>query len=222
MEHHRRRHHLFLGRQVCRRARSKGDVGISGGVDDPLGTNGFAARFGLGDDPNDAGAVHDRRDELAVQHRVDTGLFDHPIGDDLKAFRIDLVRQRLTLGNGRARLGGTCLELAPDAVRFDSLLMAIPRKAFDADRGDVATEAPESFDERDIDTSAGGGQRRGQPGRARADNQHVGLVDHIDLTRRFGDGAEPWATRGTGHLSPVLSKVCNAGRLRSSNPAELG
>ena len=70
------------------------------------------------------------------------------------------------------------------------LLVAVPGHALDADRGDVAAEAAEALDQGHVDTGTRGGECGRQTGRARTDDQHVGLVDDVDLAGRLGDAAE--------------------------------
>ena len=118
------------------------------------------------------------------------------VGDELETLGVELVRLRLALGHSGAHLEGPGLELAPDAVRLDRLLVAIPRHPFDADSGDVAAEAPEPLDESHLDTGACSGECGSETGWAGADDQHVGLVDDIDLAGRLGDGAERSPTGG--------------------------
>ncbi len=86
VEHHRRRHHLLDGCLTDRRPRSGGHVGVAGGVDNPAGQDRLPPGLGLGDDADDLLAVHQRCDELAVQHRVDACLLHKPVGDQLEAF----------------------------------------------------------------------------------------------------------------------------------------
>ena len=134
-----------------------------------------------------------------MEHAVDAGLLDQPVGDHLEAFGVDLVRHRLALGHRGTHLEGSRLELATDAVGLDRLLVPVPRHALDADGGDVAAEATEAFDKGDVDAGPRGGKRRGESGRAGTDDQNIGLVDDIDLSSGFGDAAERAAAGGSGH-----------------------
>jgi len=52
---------------VCGRARPQGHVGIPGRVDHALGQDGLAASLRFDDDTGDRVAVHQGRDEHAVQ-----------------------------------------------------------------------------------------------------------------------------------------------------------
>ena len=133
------------------------------------------------------------------------------VGDELESFRVELERQRLALGNRRAHLVRTRLELATDAVGLDRLLVAVPRHALDADGGDVAAEATESFDKRHLDAGPGGGKGGREPGRAGTDDQHIGLVDDVDLASRLRDRAERSAAAVALVRSTVM--VCSICRL---------
>ena len=147
------------------------------------------AGLGLGDDADDRVAVHQRCDELAVQHRVDARLLDQSVGDQLEAFGVEFVGQRLTFGHRRAHRLGALLELPSDAACLDRLLAAVPGEALDADRGDVAAEAAEPLDQRHLHACPRRREGSGEATGARPDDQHVGLVDDVDLAARFGDGS---------------------------------
>ena len=125
-----------------------------------------------------------------MQHRVDARLLDQSVGDQLEAFGVEFVGQRLAFGHRCAHLFGALLELPPDAAGLHRLLAAVPGEALDADRGDVSPEAAEPLDEGHLDTCARRRQRCRQPTRTRPDDQHVGLVDDVDLATGFGDGPE--------------------------------
>ena len=135
-----------------RSARPGRHIGVSGRIDDPAGQDRLTAGLGLGDDADDRVAVHQGCDELAVQHRVDARLLDQPVGDQLEAFGVEFVGQRLAFGHRCAHLLGALLELPADAACLHRLLAAVPGKALDADRGDVSPEAAEPLDQRDLHT----------------------------------------------------------------------
>ena len=162
-------------------------VGVPGRVDDPARQDRLTTGLGLGDDAGDLLAVHQRCDELAVQHRVDARLLDQSVGDQLEAFGVEFVGQRLAFGHGCAHLLGALLELPSDAAGLHRLLAAVPGEALDADRGDVPPEAAEPLDKGHSHTGARRRQGGGQATRTRPDDQHVGLVDDVDLAARFGD-----------------------------------
>ncbi len=88
-------------RQVRRRAGPVGDVGVAGRVDDAAGEDRLAAGLRLGDDADHAGAVHDRRHETAVQHRVHAGLLDERVGDHLEALGVEF--ERVAIGSRERR-----------------------------------------------------------------------------------------------------------------------
>lgn len=164
-----------------------GDIRVACRVDHASGADRLATGFGLGDDPADLVALHDGSHELAVQHRVNAGLFHQPVGDELEAFGIEFVAQRLALWNRGSRALGPVLELAPDPAGLDRSFMTVPGEPFDADGRDVAAETAEALDQRDLDASARRRQRRRQAARARAHDEHVGFMDHIDVALRFAD-----------------------------------
>ena len=112
-------------------------------------------------------AVHQRGDELAVQHRVDARLLDKSVGDQLEAFGVEFVGQRLAFGYRRAHLLGALLELPADAAGLHRLLAAVPGEALDADRGDVSPEAAEPLDQGHPHTGARRRQGGGEAARAR-------------------------------------------------------
>ena len=99
------------------------------------------------------------------------------------------------------------------------LLVAIPGHALDPDRGDVAAEAAEPLDQRHLDPGPCRGQRGGKTRRAGADDQHVGLVDDVDLAGGFGDGAEGRAAGGSGHGPCIIARFSS--RWRAFTPRSL-
>ena len=125
-----------------RRARPRRHVGVPGRVDDPARQDRLTTGLGLGDDADDRVAVHQRCDELAVQHRVDARLLDQSVGDQLEALGVEFVGQRLALGHRCAHLFGALLELPSDAAGVHRLLAAVPGEALDADRSDVSPKQP--------------------------------------------------------------------------------
>ena len=126
-----------------------------------------------------------------------------------------------------------CLELQPDALGLDGVLVAVPRHALDADRGDVAAEAAEPLDQAHLHARARRGERCREPGRARADHQHVGLVHDVDAPLRLDDLAERsslrpvWAGRRFAHPREPFGDIdqsCPTRRVRRSwvSPAPSG
>jgi hypothetical protein len=146
-----------------------------------------ATGLGFDDDPDDRIAVHQRRYELPVQHGMDARLLDQRVGDQLEAFRIELVGQRLAFRHRRAHRLGPLLEFAADAVGLHRLLVPVPGETFDTDHGDVAAEAAEALDQRHLNPGPRGGQRRGETTGTRTDHEHVGMADHLDPAGGFGD-----------------------------------
>ena len=73
------------------RTRPRRHVGVPGRVDDPARQDRLTTCLGLGDDADDLLAVHQRCDELAVEHRVDARLLDESVGDQLEAFGVEFV-----------------------------------------------------------------------------------------------------------------------------------
>ncbi len=211
VEHHRGRHHLLGRCLVDRRARPRRHVGVPGRVDDPARQDRLAASLGLSDDADDRVAVHQRCDELAVQHRVDARLLDQLVGDQLETLGVELVGQRLALGHRCAHLLGALLELPADAAGVHRLLAAVPGEALDADRCNASPEAAEPLDQCHPHAGPRRRQGGGEATRTRPDDQHVGLVDDVDLAARFGHGsgvrrheADP-SVRGQGFRAPTSS-----------------
>ena len=116
------------------------------------------------------------------------GLFHEPIGDELEAFGIELVADRLALGHGSPHGLGALLELAPDPAGLDRRLVAIPGEAFYPYGCDVAAETAETFDERDLDAGSCCRKRGRQAARARADDQDLRFMHDIHVALRFENG----------------------------------
>ena len=70
---------------------------------------------------------------------------------------------------------------------LDRPLVPVPGEPLDADDRDVAAEAAEPLDERHVDAGPRRAERGGEPARARADDEHVGAMDDVDLARGLGD-----------------------------------
>ena len=152
----RRRLERWRTRTRARRRRPRG-------IDDAAGEDRLAPRLGFDDDADDRVAVHHRRHELPVEHRVDAGLLDEPIGDELEALGIE---SRTTATGSRAprlpspwrapRTRGRCRRPRPS-------LMPVPGEALDADDGDIAAETAEALDQRHLHTRASRSQRAAGP-----------------------------------------------------------
>ena len=145
MEHDAGGLHVFYGGLECRCPGPICDFRVPGGINHALCKNCFAARLGFHDDANYGVSLHDRCDELPMQHGVNSGLLDQPVGDKLKSFAIQLVAQRLAFWNIRAHGLGTLFEFPTYAARLDRGLVAIPCETFHTDNGYVAAEAAEPF-----------------------------------------------------------------------------
>ena len=197
-------------RGVCarRRARAVRDVGVAGGVDDAAREDRLASRLGLGHDPGDRVAVEHRRDEGAMEHRMDPRLLDETVGDDLEPLGVELVRQRLALGHGGAHRVRTLLEFAGDAAGVDRLLVPVPRHPLDADGGDVSAEAAEPLDQRDLDAGPGPGEGGGEARRAGADDEQLRLVHDVDVARGLVD--RPEAATGCHQSSRIRTATSSS------------
>ena len=135
-----------------------GDVGVTRRVDhDPAG-DGLTARLGL-DDPGHGVAVEDGRGEGLVQHRAHAGL-GHGVSATTWNLRVELVGQRLALGNGAPISAARDSNSAARPRLPDRLLVAVPGQALDADGGDAAAEAPGA---RPAPRPRPPGRRRGRP-----------------------------------------------------------
>ena len=134
-----------------------------------------------------APSSHDRRDELAVQHRLHAGLLHEHVGDELEELGVERVADRLRLRHRSTHRLRALLELDADALAVDRGLVPVPREAFDADLRDVAAKTAMALEQRRARAGASGCQCRRQPAWPAADDQHVGLVHDVDLARRFSD-----------------------------------
>jgi hypothetical protein len=79
-------------------------------------------------------------------------------------------------------------ELPSDAAGLHRPLAAVPGEPLDADRRDVSPEATEPLDQGHPHTGPCRRQGGGKATWTRPDDEHVGLVDDVDLAARFGDG----------------------------------
>ena len=120
---------------------SGSDVGVAGCVDDPFTEYGVAAGLALDNHASQHLGVYDRSDHGCVQDRVNSGLLHKDVRDVLEQFAVERVAGGLRLGLGGAHRLCTLLELDADAFGVDCVLVAVPRESFNADGGDVATEA---------------------------------------------------------------------------------
>ena len=165
-----------------------GDIGVAGRIDDSPGQDRLAPRLAFDDDAAQRAALHDRRDEHAVQHRDDAGFLDQHVGDVLERLRIERVADRLGFGHCCAHGLGAVLEFAADAFAVDCRRVAIPGETLDPDLGDVPAETSIAFEQRRLHARTGRSDRRRQTAGAGADHQHVGFVDDVDRAGRLQDG----------------------------------
>ena len=182
-----------------------GDIGVSGGVDHHAREDRLASGFRFRDDPGDAIAFEDRRDEQAMQHRADARLFDEPVGNELEALAVELIGEGLAFRHRCPHRLGAFFEFAADATGLDRGLVPVPGEAFDADRGDVPAETTEALDEAHLDAAARGGESGGEAAGPGADDQNVGAVHDLGRPGRFGDGAR---VRGHGRVDSTEPKAC--------------
>ena len=143
--------------------------------------------FGFGDDADDRVAVHDRCDKLAVEHRRDAGLFDQAVGDELEAFGIEFVGQRLRFRHGGAHrlarssnsrpmpLASTVFSWRYQAKPSTPTTVMLPPKQ--PKRSTSATSTPARAAANAADKSAGTG----------ADDEDIGFMDDGRMSGGFGD-----------------------------------
>ena len=192
--------------------------------------DGLPAGLGFRDDPADRVAVHDRSHELTMQHGVDAGLLDEPVGHELEPFGVEFVAERLAFGDRRARRAlarsSNSRPMPPaSAVR----LMPVPSETLDPDGGDVAAETAEALDEGHLDPGAGGRERGSEAPGPGADDEHVGLVDDggvaLRLADRLGHGASSYGPeRPQGDYvtkpSSMMAARIGLGSPRVSKPSQ--
>ena len=170
-----------------RRARARRDVGIAGRIDHPRREDCLASRLALDDHSADRPLLQDGRDKLAVQHRLHARLLHEHVGDELEQLGVERVTDRLRLWHCGAHGPGALLELDADALAVDRRLMPVPREALDAYLRDVAAEAAIPLEQRRAHAGARAGERGCEPTGSAADDEHVGLVDYVDLACGFRD-----------------------------------
>ena len=199
MEHDGGGHHLLLRRFEGWRTGAVEYIRIPRRIDDALCEDCLPACLRFGDDAGYRVAIHDGGDEEAVHHRMNACLLDQRIGDQLEAFRVEFIGVRLAFGHRGTHGMRAGLELAADAVCLDSLFMAVPGKAFHAHCRDVAAQAAEALDKRNLGTGAGCGKGSRQARRAGTHHQHIGLADNFNFSRRLG-----YAAQTNGHRKASL------------------
>ena len=158
------------------------DIGITRGVDDALGQNRLAPSLTLDDHASDDIAFHNWGNKQSVQHGRDAGFLHQRVSHPLKRFAIDGVAVGLGFLDCGTHVPGTFLELDTNTLGIDRVFVAIPGKAFYADRGDVAAKAPKPFQQGDLTTRAGGTQCGGQAPGAGPHDKDLGFMNNRDLS----------------------------------------
>jgi hypothetical protein len=106
-----------------------------------------AAGFAFDDDAFERISFANDANGQRMNKRIDPYLLHPIVGNELKAFRIDRVAQRLRLGGGGAISLGSLLEFNPNALDIDGLFLPVPRDAFHPDMGEVAAKTAVALDE---------------------------------------------------------------------------
>jgi len=123
-----------------------------------------------------------------VQQRRHACFLHQHVGNPFEHFGIERVAQGLRFRHGRTHDLGALLELDPDTLAVNRLLMPIPGKALDAYLGNVAAETAIPVDERRTGPRTGCRERGGKPTGTAAYHQDIGFQNHIDRAGRFNDG----------------------------------
>ena len=163
------------------------DVRVPGGVDDAPCKDRLAARLALGDHARDDAIPQDRRDERTMQHRQHPGFLHQHVRDVLEHFGIERMTDRLWLRHRRAHRLGPFLELDSDAFAVDRPFVPVPGESLDPHLRDVAAEAAVAFEERRLRAGAGRRQRCREAAGPAPHDEHVGLVNDVDIACRFSD-----------------------------------
>ena len=167
------------------RTRTRGNVGITGSIDDALRKDGLTPRLAFGDDANKVTVFDDGRHAQAMQQRHDASFFHHDVRYPLEHFRVERLAERLRLGHGGAHGLGAFFKLDADAFAVDGFFVAIPGKAFDAHLGNVAAEATIPLQQGRLGAGTRCCQRCGQAARPTTHDQHFRLKNDVDGTRCF-------------------------------------
>ena len=127
-EHDGDAHHRAARVSVAGRPRAERHVGVAGGVHDALRPDRPAARLALGDDSLHQPVLDDGLRDEAVEERLDAGLLDQPVGDDLEELGVQRLAAGLDVRRRAAHLFGAALELDADALEVDGRLRAGTRR----------------------------------------------------------------------------------------------
>ena len=147
----------------------------------------LAAGLALGDDALDEAALDDGLGDEAVEERLDAGLLDQPVGDDLEELGVERPAAGLDVRRRAAHLLGAALELDADALEVDGRLVPVPGDGVDADLGDDAAEAAVAVDEGGLRAGPGGGEGGGEAAGSAAHHEHLRLVHDRRRPRRLRD-----------------------------------
>ncbi len=122
-----------------------------------------------------------------MQQRSNTRLFDKNIGNPLEHFGIERMTERLRLGHCGAHRRCAGLELDADPLAVHCVLVPVPRKTFDANLCDVATEAAVPIDQGRTRTGACGSERCREAARSATHDEHVGFQNDVDRTGQLSN-----------------------------------
>ena len=180
---------------MARGAGPERDVGVAGRVYDPLGEDRLPAGLALGHHSLDETVLDDRLGDETVQQRLDPGIQDHAVGDDLEQLGVEREALRLHVGSGASDLLGPALELAADPLEVDGVLTAVPRDGVHTDLGDDSAEAAVAVDQRGLRAGTGGGEGGGEATGPAAHHEDLGLMHDRRRPGRLRDvrhEALPW------------------------------
>ena len=116
-----------------------------------------------------------------MQQRFDACLLHEDVGDVLEHLGIEGMAQGLRFRHRGAHCLGALLEFDADPLAIDGVLVPVPREAFDA-------ETPGAVEESRSRPRARGREGGRESARTAADDQHVGLENHVDRSCRFRNG----------------------------------
>jgi hypothetical protein len=120
-----------------------------------------------------------------VKHGRDPSLENKVVCDRFEGLTIDGMALGLWFSHRGTRCFGAFLKLNANPFTINGLLVSIPGETFNTHGGDVAAEAAKSLEQGDADTCSCGRNGSGQPRRSATDNQYIGVVDNLNISRRF-------------------------------------
>ena len=184
-KHHRGADHVLRGLLDGGRPRPVHDIAVPGSVHHPFGPNCLPTRLALDDGADDPIAIHQGGDEQAVQHGGDPRFGHQGVRYPFEGFAVDGVAVGLGLLHRGAGGNGPLFKLDAQALTVHGVLVAVPGKALDTHRRDIASETAKAFQKGHLNP----GPRCGEGGReapgARTDHQHLGFVDHRQSSGGF-------------------------------------